>query len=59
MAWTDITRQEHIRNLDRYPSDLTDAEWAVVAPFVPPPRSGGRPRSTHMREVLNGILYLA
>ncbi len=34
MPWTDITRQEHTRKFDRYPSDLTDAEWAVVAPFV-------------------------
>ena len=59
MPWTDITRREHTRNFDRYPSDLTDAEWAVVAPFVPPPRSGGRPRTTSIREVLNGILYLA
>lgn len=59
MAWTDITRREHIRNFDRYPSDLTDAEWAIVEPFVPPSRSGGRPRTTNMREVLNGILYLA
>jgi len=59
MAWTDITRKEHSRKFDRYPSDLTDAEWAVVAPFVPPPRSGGRPRTTVMREVLNSILYLA
>ncbi len=59
MPWTDITRTEHSRKFARYPSDLTDAEWAVSAPFVPPPRSGGRPRTTDMREVVNAILYLA
>ena len=59
MAWTDITRKEHSRNFDRYPSDLSDAEWAVVAPLIPSARSGGRPRTTDMREVMNGILYLA
>jgi len=59
MSWTNITRKEHSRSFDRYPSDLTDAEWVIVAPFVPHPRSGGRPRTTSMREVLNGILYLA
>ena len=59
MPWTNITRREHTRNFIRYPSDLTNAEWAVVAPFVPRPRSGGRPRTTNMREVLNGILCQA
>jgi len=32
MSWPDIARREHKRNLERYPSDLTDAEWDVVAP---------------------------
>jgi len=59
MAWTDITRSEHSRKFNRYPSDLTDEEWAVAAPFVPPSRPGGRPRTTDMREVLNAILYMA
>lgn len=59
MPWTDITRTEHNRKLTRYPSDLTAAEWDVIAPFVPVPRSGGRPRSANMREVLNAILYIA
>jgi len=59
MAWTDITRIEHNRTFARYPSDLTDNEWDVLAPFVPPPRCGGRPRKTDMREVFNAILYMA
>ena len=42
----------------RYPSDLTDAEWAIVAPMIPPGRHGGRRRSVNVREVLNGIFYV-
>jgi putative transposase len=59
MPWTDITRAEHNRKFIRYPSDLTDAEWVVVEAFVPPPRQGGRPRTTNMREVANAIFYVA
>jgi putative transposase len=43
---------------ERYPSDLTDAQWAILEPWIPPPRPGGRPRKTDMREVLNAIFYL-
>ena len=59
MAWTDITRQQHKREGLRYPSDLTDAEWALIAPLLPPAQPGGRPRTTDLREVVNAILYLA
>ena len=42
LTWeTDITRNEHNRRFGRYPSDLTDEEWAVAGPLVPPPRPGG------------------
>jgi putative transposase len=41
-----------------YPSDLTDEQWAVLEPWIPPPRPGGRPRKTNMREVVNAIFYL-
>jgi transposase len=37
---------------------LTDEEWALVAPMIPPARRGGRPRDVNMREVINGLLYL-
>jgi transposase len=59
MAWTDIARREHSREGLRYPSDLTDREWALAAPFIPPAKTGGRRRTTEMREVLNALLYLA
>ena len=42
----------------RYPSDLTDAQWALLEPWIPPPRPGGRPRKTNMREVVNALFYL-
>src|SRR4051794_31046482 len=42
----------------RYPSDLTDAEWALGAPMIPPARRGGRPRDVNVREVLNGLFYV-
>ena len=45
----------------RYPSDLTDEQWTLVEPLLPPakPRQrGGRPRQVDMREVLNTIRYL-
>ena len=45
----------------KYPSDLTDEQWAIVEPLIPPvkrsPR-GVRPRKVHMREVLHTLLYL-
>jgi putative transposase len=56
---TDITRRQHSRAGLRYPSDLRDAEWCLIAPLFPPARQGGRPRATDLREVLNAILYLA
>jgi putative transposase len=44
----------------RYPSDLTDEQWAIVGPMLPPATQrtrGGRPRTVDMREVLNTLLY--
>ena len=41
-----------------YPSDLTDKQWAEVAPLIPAAEPGGREREADVREVLNGILYL-
>jgi len=42
----------------RYPSDLTDEEWALIGPFIPPAKRGGRKRTVDVREVLNGIFYV-
>jgi transposase len=59
MPWTDTARRDHARRGLRYASDLTEREWAVIAPFLPPPRRIGRPRSTDLREVVNAVLYMA
>jgi putative transposase len=43
-----------------YLTDLTDAQWALIAPLLPPAKSGpqgGRPRTVDLREVLNGVFY--
>ena len=41
-----------------YPSDLTDAQWRIIEPLLPPPKPGGRPRSVNLQEVINAIFYL-
>ncbi len=41
-----------------YPSDLTDQEWAILEPLIPPAKPGGRPRSVEMRAVINAIFYV-
>jgi len=40
----------------RYPTDLTDRQWARLEPLLPPPTPGGRPRRTDLREVVDAIL---
>lgn len=56
--WTPTTRRHHSRTGLRYASDLTDAEWALLEPLLPPPCDHGRPRSWPMREVVNAISYV-
>src|SRR3954470_24010679 len=41
----------------RYPTDLTDEEWAILELLIPPAKAGGRPRKVDMREVLNAMFY--
>lgn len=41
-----------------YPSDLTDAEWRILEPLLPPPLTRGRPREVDMREIINAIFYV-
>ena len=59
MTWTATARREHNRDALRFPSDLTDREWALIDPLIPPSRRGGRPRTTNMRSVVEAILYIA
>jgi transposase len=54
--WTTENRGKYNRDGLRYPSDLTDAEWALIEPLIPPAKRGGR--NVDVREVLNGLLYV-
>jgi transposase len=57
-VWTKITRPKYERAGPRYASDLTDGEWALIAPHMPAVKRLGRPRATDLRAVLDGILYI-
>src|SRR5438045_8230622 len=57
--WTEITRRKYQREGQRYASDLTDAEWALIAQQMPAVKRLGRPRETELRAVLDAILYIA
>jgi len=59
MPWTENTRLNYDRRNQRYASDSADAEWAVIAPFMPPKSKVGRPRKTKMRAVWDAIQYIA
>ena len=56
--WTKENRGRYDRRALRYPSDLTDAEWAHVAPIIPPAKRGGNKRTVNLREVVNGLMYI-
>src|SRR5271168_4330558 len=55
--WTNKNRAKYNRDQLRYPSDLTDDEWAYVEPLIPPAKRGGGKRRTDMRAVMNGDVY--
>ena len=56
--WTVENRTRYSRDHLRYPSDLSDEEWAVIEPLIPPGKSGGGRRRVNMREVVNGLMYV-
>jgi hypothetical protein len=56
--WTEITRAKYERKGQRYASDLTDGEWALIEPQLPGRRPLGRPREVALRTVFNALLYL-
>ena len=56
--WTTENRQRYNRDKLRYPSDLTDEEWTLVEPQIPPAKHGGRHRTVVVREVVNGVMYV-
>jgi putative transposase len=58
MPWTKITRIQYQRSGLRYASDLTDAEWALIARKMPRRQRRGRPRQVDLREVVQAIFFI-
>jgi transposase len=56
--WTKENRVRYDRSHLRYESDLTDAEWGLVAPLIPPAKHGGAKRTVDEREIVNGLMYI-
>lgn len=56
--WTIENRVRYDRSKLRYPSDLTDKEWAIVEPLIPAGKRGGGKRTVALREVVNGLMYV-
>ena len=56
--WTQENRLSYERQSSRYASDLSDAEWELVEPHLPPPRKGRRYPAPERRDVLDAILYV-
>jgi transposase len=56
--WTVENRARYDRSRLRYPSDLTDQEWALVKPEIPRAKRGGNKRTVDVREVINGLMYV-
>src|SRR5262244_238519 len=56
--WTNENRARYDRGHLRYPSDLTDDEWKLVEPLIPPGKRGGDKRTVIMREIVNGLMYI-
>ena len=56
--WTEKNRGQYDRSKLRYPSDLTDAEWAFIAPLIPAAKPGGNKRTVDERSVVDGVMYI-
>ena len=56
--WTLENRARYDRSKLRYPSDLTDEEWALIGPIIPPAKKGGNKRTADVRAVVNGVMYI-
>ena len=56
--WTVENRAKYNRDHLRYPSDLTDQEWALIEPLIPPAKKVGNKRTVNVRAVVNGVMYV-
>jgi transposase len=57
-VWTSENRGRYDRSRLRYPSDLTDEEWALVGRLIALAKRGGAKRTVDVREVVNGLMYI-
>ena len=55
---TDENRARYDRSGLRYPSDLIDEEWELIAPLIPPAKRGGNKRTVVERDVVNGVMFI-
>ena len=58
MPWNETTKTQYTRPRGRFESDVTDEEWNLVEPCLPPPARRGRPRKTDLREVSDAIQFM-
>ena len=56
--WTVANRSRYDRSELRYPSDVTDDEWAILKPLIPKAKRGGNRRHVDEREIVNGLMYI-
>jgi len=56
--WTTENRARYDRTKLRHPSDLTDEEYSIIGPLIPPAKKGGNKRTVNEREVVNGLMYI-
>ena len=56
--WTDENRVRYDRSKLRYPSDLTDEKWSLIAPLIPQAKRGGNMRTVAERDVVDGVMYI-
>src|SRR5258707_15560517 len=56
--WTPENRGRYDRSRLRYPSDLTEAEWGLVLPLIPPAKRGGNRRHVDVREIVKALMYI-
>ena len=56
--WTLENRPRYDRSRLRYPSDVTEEEWALIGPLIPPAKKGGNKRTVDVRAVVNGVMYI-
>jgi len=56
--WTSENRGRYDRSKLRYPSDLTDKEWAIISPLIPPAKRGGNKRTVVVRKIVDGLMYV-